>query len=465
MSLHRTKPVTETLVHFAAHTNFAQLSANTVAATKRCVLDGIGVSLAASRLGEGCAAFIDMATLAGGGPACILGTRLRVPMETAALVNGALAHALDYEDAHDDVLLHPNAPAIPAALAIAQACGGVSGEQFIAAIALGCEVTVRMGRALTTSIAEFGWYPPPVLAAFGATVAASKVLGLDAHQMRDALSILLCQATCSGEIIHSPQSLIRAVRDAFPSRAAVTSALLAQRGVTGFERPLEGDAGFFATFARGHYDQRALIDDLNRPFEIDQISFKPWPSCRGTHAAIEAALHCRADDVTLHRRVQRVVVHGGPMLRMLAEPRAAKARPETAIGAKFSLPFTVAYALVHGRVGLQSFLPEALGDRDVLALASRIEVDTTASSGSDIGARLQLHMQDGSTREHVIAVPLGSPSHPLAEQDLLTKFQECAQLALEPLDRARAVELAHTLLNLEKVADIGRDLTPLLRVD
>lgn len=458
-------PVTDALADFAAHTTFDQLPATTVSATQRCVLDGIGVSIAASGLGEGCAAFIDMASLSGTGPANILGTSMSAPMETAALVNGALAHALDYEDAHDDVLLHPNAPAIPAALALVQARGGVSGKQFITAIALGCEVTVRMGRALRTSIAEFGWYPPPILAAFGATVAASKILALEARQIRDALSISLCQATCSGEIIHSPQSLIRAVRDAFPARAAVTSALLAQRGVTGFEQPLEGDSGFFATFARGHYDANALTENLGCGFEIDRISFKPWPSCRGTHAAIEAALLCRADDATLHRQIERVSIQGGPMLRMLAEPMATKCRPATAIGAKFSLPFTVAYALVHGRVGLQSFLPEALADPDVLSLASRIEVDTTALTGSDIGASVRLQIQGGRAREQVVSVPLGSPSHPLSEQDLLAKFLECAAMARQPLGQARASQLAQTLLSLENVADISQDLTPLLRVD
>jgi 2-methylcitrate dehydratase PrpD len=322
-----------------------------------------------------------------------------------------------------------------------------------------------MGSALRTSIADFGWYPPPILAAFGATVAAAKILDLNAHQIRDALSLTLCQATCSGEILYSPRSLIRAVRDAFPARAAVTSALLAQRGVTGFEMPLEGKAGFFATFARDQYDPDAIIGKLGDSFEIERISFKPWPSCRGTHAAIEAALVCRGEDATLHRQIEHVSIEGGPMLRMLAEPAASKRQPDTAIGAKFSLPFTVACALVHGRVGLQSFLSEALVDPSVLAMSRRVEVHTNTRMGTDIGAKVRLQLKSGATSEREVCVPLGSPAHPLSRTDLVAKFVECAGLALRPLSNASADHLAEVILNLDAVSDLSRDLTPLLHID
>jgi 2-methylcitrate dehydratase PrpD len=354
-----------------------------------------------------------------------------VPAESAAFVNGALAHALDYEDSHDIALIHPNAPTVPAALALAEAFGPVSGKELITAVAVGCDVAVRMSLALEVSIAEFGWYPPPVLAAFGATAAAAKILHLNEQQVRDALSLTLCQSTCSNEIIHSPHSVIRAVRDAFAARAGVTSALLAQRGIRGFDEPLEGRAGFFAAFARGHYEADRLTRNLGHAFEIANISFKPWPSCRGTHAAIEAALKCREDVAA--GDIDTVTIHGGPMLRMLAEPRASKIRPETAIDAKFSLPFTVATALTHGRVGLQSFQPEYLANEQVLKLAARVGVSADAAPGTAIGARLRIRARGGKECEMEVLTPLGSPTHPMSRHALIDKFIECAGLAMHPL--------------------------------
>ena len=145
------------LAAFVADTEFADLPAGTVEVTKQCLLDAIGVSLAASGLGEGCQAFVDLALSQGGKPTCtVFGMPHRLPVEAAAFVNGAMAHAMDYEDAHDGMLLHPNAPTVPAALAIAEATGGVSGKELIAALAIGCDVAVRLAQGLRASLPDFG---------------------------------------------------------------------------------------------------------------------------------------------------------------------------------------------------------------------------------------------------------------------------------------------------------------------
>lgn len=447
---------------FIARTRYEDLPPAAIAMSKRCILDGIGVSLGASGLGEGCRAFIELATAQGGKEQCtILGEPRQVAVEAAAFVNGALAHALDYEDSHDVALVHPNAPTIPAALAVAEAFGPVNGRQLITSIAVGCDIAVRLALATKVSIADFGWYPPPIFAAFGATAAAASILQLEPKQIRDALSLTLCQATCSNEIIHSPHSVIRAVRDAFASRAGVTSALLAQRGVRGFDEPLEGRAGFFASFARGQYEPAVLLDGLGERFEITNISFKPWPSCRGTHAAIEAAIECHSQDIR-PADIERITITGGRMLQMLAEPLASKMRPATAIDAKFSLPFTVASALTHGRVGLQSFLPDAIAEEAVLTLAAKVRVQVDPAPRTAIGAVLAVRLRDGSERRFEVLTPLGNPAHPMSEASLTDKFVECAALAAQPPREALARLFASRILSLETVDDVSAQLMHLL---
>jgi 2-methylcitrate dehydratase PrpD len=459
------KGLSARLAAFVVDTEFADLPARTALMTKQCLLDAIGVSLAASGLGEGCQAFVDLALSQGGKPTCtVFGMPHRLPVEAAAFVNGAMAHAMDYEDAHDGMLMHPNAPAVPAALAIAEATGGVSGKELIAALAVGCDVAVRLAQGLRASLPDFGWYPPPILAAFGATAAAAKLLHLNASQVRDAFSLILCQAICSGEIKYSPDSVVRAIRDAFGARASVSAAELAARGVTGFDTPFEGRAGFYAMFARGQYDADAVVLDLGRRFEIENISFKPWPSCRGTHSAIEAAIDLRDRRDIDPDNIASVRLRGGPILGMLDVPRASKRRPATAIDAKFSLPFTTGTALVYGRVALDNFLPHSLDDPRVLRVAGKVELDIDpALPENDIRCEMTITDRSGITHNETVQVPLGSPAKPMSQSRLIDKFIDCARYASQPIGAAQARQISDATLTLESIQDIALDFMPLLK--
>jgi 2-methylcitrate dehydratase PrpD len=450
------------LAAFVVETGFADLPDRTVEKTKQCLLDAIGVSLAASGLGEGCQAFVDLALTQGGKPTCaVFGMPHRLPVEAAAFVNGAMAHAIDYEDAHDGTLLHPNAPTVPAALAIAETMGGVSGKELIAALAIGCDVAVRLAQGLRASLPDFGWYPPPILAAFGATAAAAKLLRLNASQVRDAFSLVLCQATCSGEIKYSPNSVVRAIRDAFGARAGVGAALLAARGVTGFDAPFEGRAGFYAMFARGQYDPGAVMLDLGQRFEIENISFKPWPSCRGTHSAIEAALDLRDRHSINPVDIAAVDLRGGPILGMLDEPRASKRRPATAIDAKFSLPFTTATALVHGRVALDNFLPTSLADPRVLRVAEKVELEIDpVLPENDIRCAVKITDRFGATFSRSVLLPLGGPANPMSQSRLIDKFIDCARYASRPIQATQARQICDATLSLESIQDVARNFMP-----
>jgi 2-methylcitrate dehydratase PrpD len=279
---------------------------------------------------------------------------------------------------------------------------------------------------------EYGWYPPPIVAAFGTTAAVGRLLKLSESQLIDAFSLALCQATCSAELKYSPHSDIRAVRDAFPAQIGVTSALLARKGVKGFDRPFEGRAGFFALYARGAYEPEVLTHALGERFEIDDIAFKPWPSCRGTHVYIEGAAQLVRDHRIDPRDVASVRLIGSRLNLMLAEPVAQKRRPATAIDAKFSLPFTVATAMLRGTVTLDDFTVAALDNAAVLDLASRVHFEPdparAATSGPDVlRGSVELQLKDGKRVTLEIDEPSGSPRRPASDDALIAKFRDCCQ--------------------------------------
>jgi 2-methylcitrate dehydratase PrpD len=453
----------ETLSHrlarFVVETRYEDLPPEAILAAKKSLLDAIGVSLAASRIGEGCQAFVDLARASGGKPeATLLGHGDKVAARDAALANGAMAHAIDFEDAFDGAPLHPNASMVPAALAVAEARGGVSGREFLTALAVGCDLVCRIGLCLTTPMESFGWYPPPMFSAYGATAAAGRLMGLTAEQMVDAFSLTLCQSTCSGEIKVSADSLIRAVREAFGAQAGVLSAQLAAAGVIGFERPFEGGSGFFQIYGRGLYDEAILTADLGQAFHGPGVSYKAWPSCRGTHAYIEAALQLR--DGVSPEDIAEIRLGGTPLQRMLIEPTEQKRAPATAIDAKFSLPFTVATAFTRGKVTLDDFTPDALARPDVLALAPRVSYEVIADWGPDrmASGRMALLLNDGARRDIEIADALGHPRNPISDDALVAKFRDCAARAARPYAAADIARLALRILHLEALEDVGAEL-------
>jgi 2-methylcitrate dehydratase PrpD len=442
------------LAQFAAGFDPRHLPSSTVVAAKRALLDGIGVMLAASGLSEDVAPFINLAVEAGQGPSTILGIGKTMAPAQAAFANGAMAHALDFEDAYDPAPCHPNAALIPAMLAVAEASGPVSGADLLAAVAVGCEISCRLARAVGQPLEAGGWYPPPIFGGFGAVAAAGRILRLDARQMADAFSLMLLQ-TCPGEIKYAPDTILRAVREAFPARAAVEAALLAQRGVRGFDRPFEGEAGFFRLYSGGQFDADQLIGRLGEDFLVEHLSFKRWPACRGTHAYIEIAQRLRTaigEDCT---RIAGIVIEGGPDQVMLANPPATKQRPSTAIDAKFSLPFTVATALVHGDVTLASFNASALADESVLAFAARTRFvqreDWTRAHAAS--GRLRILLQDGRWLEQEQMVALGSPRRPLSEAELAAKFVSCAAAAAHSWDEARSVAFIAAMGSIDQAGD------------
>lgn len=443
------------LAQFVTQTPDSQVPASTLHSAARVLLDATGVIRAASGLSPEARPFISQALEGGAGPARVLGTVHAATAALAALANGAMAHALDYEDAFDAAPVHPNASLVPAVLALAQSQRPVGGARLLSSIAVGCDVACRIALSLRQRLEDGGWYPPPILAAFGAVAGAARLLGLSPRQLLDAWSMLLLQNSCAGEIKHDRDTVIRAVREAFPAQAAVQVALLARAGVRGFDAPLEGRGGFFRLFAANRYDVDTLFADLGRNWYIGQLSFKPWPSCRGTHAAIECALQLRAQ--CDWRDIRQVRIEGCEVHRMLADPIERKRAPQTAIDAKFSLPFTVATALVTGRVDLDSFSDGALRHLDVLGVAGLATFLQRPGWGADRAASgaVEVTLVDGRVLRQEVLDPRGSPARPLSEEQLLAKFVDCAGRAAKPLPPPSAAALGRRILALADEADAG----------
>jgi 2-methylcitrate dehydratase PrpD len=258
------------LSEFAALQSFDRLPASVVETTKRIILDSLGCALAATTLGDGCReTMVVMSRLAGPPESTILGLGTKVSPTNAAFANGALVHALNYDPIGSEIG-HVGVVGLVAPLAIAEAVGGITGEEFLAASAVACEVTAR----ITSAIARAGRRPSEkflsgqLLNYFGAAAGAGHVLGLNAEQMRSAFGLALMQMAGSRQIVLSGDPPAKAIYGAFPNQAGVLAALLSKEGLGAdcdfigepaglYAMIYDGRTGYPLSFGRGRVQAMA----------------------------------------------------------------------------------------------------------------------------------------------------------------------------------------------------------------
>ncbi len=404
------------------------------------LLDAVGCAHAASALGEGVEARA-VALAQGGSPeAAVIGAPARLPALLAALANGTLMHALDYDDTHPRSICHITTVVAPAALALAAATRA-SGPALVTAYVAGCEAVARIGAAADGEFHRRGFHATGVCGVFGATVAAARLLGLDAAATTCALGIAGSFAPGLLEFLGDGSSTKR-LHAGGAARAGVEAALLAAAGATGPAGVLDGRYGVFATHL-GDPHAAALaaeLADLGARWETAAMAIKPFPCCHFMHGALEAlgSLGLTADEVDA---IAVRVADAG--VGLILEPADDKPRPRTPYDAKFSLPFTAGALLVHGRVGVATFTPDGIDDEAAVAVARRLTYEAVPlhEMASSFGGAVAVRTADGRLLEAAVAHPRGTVEAPMTAADVKAKFRDNAALALAAAD-VEALEAA-----------------------
>jgi 2-methylcitrate dehydratase PrpD len=443
------------LSEFASESDYERLPPNVVELSKKVLLDTIGVMVAATTLEKAVLPIIQLVKEGGGKEeSTIIGFGGKVPCWNAAFANGALSHALDYSTS-DSRGVAPGGVTVPAALAMAERIPHTSGKQLLTAIAVGNEVLMRIGGAITRNPMEFGWVSPMLLGVFGAAVAAGKIAGIGPRQMMDAMGIALHQAGGTWEMAEDPASTFRAVRNCFVNKTGVLAVLMAQGGLSAAKDPLEGKHGLYRQYFEGGYDPSVLIKGLGSEFRFETISFKPYPSCRDTHTSIDAALRLARQYDIVPEQVEEIQLTVGPMGEKACIPREQRCQPRTSIEAKFSLPFTVATAISRRKVTLVEFTPSGITDPEVLSLARRVSYRVgEGSPGVDPGI-IDIRLKNGRVLHEEVVNPPGGPQSPLSQEDLIEKFRDCAHYSLKPLRSSDVDAILTFVRDLEHQTDLS----------
>ncbi len=456
---------TRRLLNMVSTLRYDDLPSEIVEMVKGDVLDCLGVSMAGAAVSPAARKMIAFATSnSESEDSRILGDGRRTSAPMAALANASSAHALNYDDSSDPLMTHLGCVIFPSALAVAEKVSNVNGREFIAAYAASLDVMARLSRATQTKEDhpdwnEHGWLLTQLVGYFGAALVAGRLLHLTAEDMASAIGLAHMQAA------GNKQALIaggadKSIYPGFPAAAGVSSALMAKHGLRGAVDPIEGRNGFYQVFFGGHYDRGILTSGLGSKFE--RVGFYAYPCCGFTHSRIDLAIRLMREHAIAPRDIESIQVAVGPISRLLCEPLPLRRAPQSMGDAQYSLPFTIATAVVRGAPTIDHFVETGLQDAETLAMAERIhyEMDTECDPQYGSGlcpARLVFRLTDGRT----IAgenrdIRRGHPDNPLTRSEITRKFEQCAAYA--GLDRGAARVISERVWRLDDLDDVGQVL-------
>jgi 2-methylcitrate dehydratase PrpD len=448
--------IAQTLAQFAHDLTLETIPAEVRERAKHLMLDATGIAYASGRYDFAHKTLTAIAGLGGSGPVPVIGLPQRLSPRDAALVNGVLAHGLDFDDTHTGGIIHSTASVWPAVLSTAF-WRGKSGADLITAYVAGVEAATRLGAVGSGHFHQVGFHPTGMIGVFGCTLAAGTLMGLPPQALTMAQGIALSMAAGSLEFLEDG-AWTKRMHPGWAAQAGITAAALGREGFVGPTRAYEGRFGVFNSYLQG-----GLVDDdrmdratagLGDTWETMAIAVKPMPACHFTHACADAAIILARqhkfgiDDIV---RIKALVP--GEVVKTVCEPVANKRRPANAYDAQFSIPYLVAASLIRGRFTLAELEPEALNDAAILRVCDLVdyEVDPRSTFPRHYTGDVQISLRDGRVLMHREAMNRGCADRPLSNAEIIEKFTDNARMRLSA---RQAAEVQEAVLSLDRAADV-----------
>jgi 2-methylcitrate dehydratase PrpD len=409
----------------------------------RAVFNGFGTALGGSsdqaviRLAAGLAPF------SAGETATVIGHRARRDALTAAFLNAAAMNVFDFDDTHAGTIIHPTAPVAPVVLALSE-LRPVSGAELLHAFTLGAEIACRIGNAISPGHYDRGWHITSTCGIFGAAVAAAKLLDLAQAEIVWALGNASAQAA---GLVETLGFMAKSTGVGNAARGGLVSALMAQSGVEGPPRPLEGPRGFLKVCSDAPRPE-LVLRGLGAEWEISRDMFKPYPCGVVLNPVIDACLAARAAPTFAVDRIAEIVVRGAALLKARAD------RPDVTTGreAQVSAQHAAAVCLLRGTAGVADFNDAAVSDPQVRALRAKVRAVEIDAAIPVEAAHVSIRHVDGASLDVSEMAATGSLARPMTDAALREKFATLARYGCPALD---AGALAEKLWALPELGDAG----------
>ena len=450
----KTRSAEEILASFAIGTDYKDLPLEAIEISKRAILDLIGVAVAGSNEPPGKILLEEFRESRGRQEASVIGGGFRTSVIEAVLVNGTMAHALDYDDASGDWTGHPSAVLVPAILAMGEKCHS-SGQDILTAYVVGFEIGAKIGVGIGKPMYGRGWHNTSTLGTIASAAAAAKLLKLNLNKTKMAMGIAASMAAGLRENFGTMTKPFHAGNAARNGNLAV---LLAKRGFTSSEHWLTADSGFSKAFGADNNGLNEALAQLGKQYSVISpgIHLKYYSSCAGSHSPIEAVLKLRKkyslkpEDIVgvncaVASYLPRMVIHH---------------KPKTGLQGKFSLEYTVSVALIDGAAFPPQFTDARAKSADIQNFIPKIKYHVLTELGDVADTNLPVSIEISLTNGKKVVItennPTGKPGNPMSPEQLRQKFENCTRM-LTSENRAQIIELIsrmETLDNIDKLMDL-----------
>jgi 2-methylcitrate dehydratase PrpD len=452
------KTLVQILAEFAVNQKYEDLPPETVRKVKEYVLDVIGCATGASKEPQVNVLTEVLQALGGTGRSSVIAHGFKTSATHAAMLNGTMGHAFDFDDDHREGTMHPSVSVFPAIFAMAEE-RGVSGKEFIRALIVGLEVMIRLGESLLGKAYYQGFHLTGVCGIFGAAAGCAALMGLDPLRTKYAIGIAGSFSAGTLECI-GEGAWQKPLQAGEPAMGGVLSALLAEKNYVGSGTVLDGRYGLIKAWSfKDQFDYGRITDTLGKKWEMTDTSIKVHACCRFAGPLADCALDLYRQGVRASNVKEIVAKMGDWAIQTLAKPEDRKRRPQTHVDAKFSLFWTIAVAVSKNKTGVEEFSEEILGDPEVLALAQKIkwEFDPEAEAmyPRAYPATLVAELNDGRKLQAHVDYPKGDPENPTTSEEMIAKFQSLTEKFFDSARREKIIAVVKRLEELPNVNELA----------
>lgn len=447
---------TKHLAEFIVNLKFENLPDQVIKVAKKAIFDCFGVALAGTKTTVGKKIYEYINELGGNSQATIIGLKSKSSVTHAALANGTIAHALDYDDIIPNMAGHPSCTIVPVLLSLGEYLK-LSGKDLLTAYVAGFEIGTKINLGVMDEHYKRGWHNTATVGTIAAASTAAKLLNLNVESTQRTFGIAISMLA---GVKRNFGTMTKPLHAGNAARNGLAAAILVKKGFTAQKNLLEDYGGFCEVYCgEGKYNLERITANLNLN-SLDTytiinpgIGFKKYPSCYGTHQALDAMFYLIEENDIIFDQVEEVKCETGELFYSILP----YVNPKSGLEGKFSLHYCLARALLNRKVGLAEFADEKVHEDEILKLIKRIKVivhpDLKRKKDAGFGFTvITIKLKDGKILSKKVATPRGEPTNPIDRKDLVKKYRECAGFYFS---NEKDIDYSIDLLeNIEKLKNI-----------